>query len=196
MVDTAKYFEVVPIARETIAARLQWLQPLTACKFITLHNTAAPSLAQWHANRATYSSAQLVSNMESYWRGLGWHTGAHYLVTPETDSLGFELSDPGRPGVHASCFNNLAGGGYSIGVEMVGEFATETFDGIIRDNAIELLAQLHIACKIAPLPYLYGVRGLHFHVDCKRDNHDCPGKNVKRPDLNAAIQARMTELTK
>lgn len=189
------YYEVVPLSPAALPARLATQKLGTWCKFITLHNTSAPTLAQWAGNRARYSAIELCRNMESYWKSLHWHTGPHYLVTPELDAPIFELSDPSAPGVHASCFNSR-----SIGIEMVGEYDVEAFDGgagaIVRDATITLLAALHNALALTPLPYQYDVRGLHFHKDCVADHHDCPGKNVVRTDLIPLIEAKMADLKK
>lgn len=189
----ASYYEVIPLSATDLLARLVTQSLGSWCKFITLHNTSAPSLAQWAHNRISYSAKQLVINMEGSWRSLGWHTGPHYLVTPEADTPIFELSDPSAPGVHASCFNLS-----SIGVEMVGEYNLEEFNSgagaAVRDSAILLLAALHNKLGLTPLPFVYDQTGLHFHKDCVRDQHDCPGKNVVRPDVVAAVQAKMAVL--
>jgi hypothetical protein len=187
------FYEVVPLSADALLSRLAGQNLGTWCKFITLHNTSAPSLALWAHNRISYSANQLVINMEGAWRALGWHTGPHYLVTPETDAPIFELSDPSAPGVHASCFNSR-----SIGIEMVGEYNLEDFNSgpgaSVRDNAILLLAALHNKLGLTPVPFTYDVSGLHFHKDCVADQHDCPGKNVVRQDVVAAVQQKMAAL--
>ena len=187
------YYEVIPLSQNDLVTRLAAQNLGTWCKFITLHNTSAPTLAQWAHNRISYSAKQLVINMEAYWRQLGWHTGPHYLVTPEADTPIFELSDPSAPGVHASCFNLQ-----SIGIEMVGEYNLEDFNSgpgaAVRDSAVVLLAALHNKLRLTPLPFIYDQSGLHFHKDCVRDHHDCPGKNVDRPTIISLIQAKMKSL--
>jgi hypothetical protein len=187
------YYEVIPLSPNALLARLAAQNLGSWCKFITLHNTSAPSLAQWAHNRISYSAKQLVINMEGYWRTLGWHTGPHYLVTPEAETPIFELSDPSAPGVHASCFNLR-----SIGIEMVGEFNLEDFNlgpgAAVRDSAVTLLAAIHNKLGLKPLPFTYDQRGLHFHKDCVRDHHDCPGKNVVRADLIGLVEAKMQAL--
>jgi N-acetylmuramoyl-L-alanine amidase-like protein len=188
-----RYYEVVPLSPASMLARVAVQDLGTWCKFVTLHNTSAPSLAQWAHNRLRYSPSELMQNMEGSWRALHWHTGPHYCVVPEADTPIFELSDPSAPGVHASCFNSV-----SIGIEMVGEYNVEDFNGgpgqVVRDNAVLLLAALHNKLGLAPVPFAYDVRGLHFHRDCVRDHHDCPGTNVVRADVVARVQAKMAEL--
>jgi hypothetical protein len=188
------FYEVIPLSGDALLQRLAGQNLGTWCKFITLHNTSLPSLALWARNRTRFSAKQLVMNMEDGWRAQHWHTGPHYLVTPEPDQPIFELSDPSAPGVHASCFNLD-----SIGIEMVGEYNNEDFNSgagaTVRDNAVLLLAALHKKLGLTPLPFVYDKRGLHFHKDCVRDQHDCPGSGVVRPAIITLIQAKMSALS-
>lgn len=164
--------------------RLRW------CKFITLHNTSAPTLKQWAESGPAHDAR--IRNLESYYEhDLGWHAGPHAFISRSYIN-GF--SDLTRPGVHASCFNSV-----SIGLEMAGEFNVEDFnsgDGLMVSNmAVHAAAVLHHVIGIRPDNYQYGVSGLHFHIDCKRDNHDCPGTTARnRPALVSRILARMASL--
>jgi hypothetical protein len=56
------------------------------------------------------------------------------------------------------------------------------------------MALLHNKIGITPSPYVYNQRGLHFHVECKADNHDCPGQFVHKPDVVARVASAMAEL--
>lgn len=187
------FYEVIPLSHAGLLKRLAVQHLGTWCKFITLHNTSSPSLGLWAKNRVKWSAVDLCKNMESGWRSLGWHTGPHYLVTPEVDFPIFELSDPSAPGVHASCFNSM-----SIGIEMVGEFNLESFSmgpgAAVRDSSVLLLAALHNRLGLSPNPHVVGKSGLHFHRECIHDHHDCPGKNVNRADLIIRVQNKMADL--
>ena len=156
--------------------------------FIVLHNTSAPTLAQWVEMGPAHDAR--LHNLQNYYEGMGWHAGPHYFVS-RAHINGF--SDPVRPGVHASCFN-----GVSIGIEMAGEYNVEAFDSgdgaQVRDMAVLALAALHNKLGLEPLPFSHGVCGLHFHRDCVQDHHDCPGSNVHRDDVIARVQAKMAEL--
>jgi hypothetical protein len=136
---------------------------------------------------------QYILNMQPYYEGMGWRGGPHFFVPPQQDICAFGFNDLMAAGTHASCFNNL-----SIGIEMVGEFDNEPFDSgpgaQVADNAIYLMALLHNKIGITPLPYAYDQHGLHFHVECRADNHDCPGSYVRKPDVVARVQAKMAEL--
>ena len=183
-------------------------------KFITLHNTAEPSLAQWHNGFTSYiKSGKLqragidpaktspaamqyyyeewrCSNLNDYYQHqLRWHAGPHLFISP---SYIWNTCDLTRSGVHCSCFNSL-----SIGIEMVGDYGTEPFttgDGVqVRALTIEALAILHNRLQISPLPYKVGALGLHAHKACVRDHHDCPGKHVDMDDMRRCVMNMMKE---
>jgi hypothetical protein len=160
--------------------------------FITLHNTSSPSIELW-LSWSPNKRQQYILNMQPYFEGMGWRGGPHFFVTPQDDICAFGFNDLMAAGTHASCFNNT-----SIGLEMVGEFDREAFDSgpgaQVADNAIYLMALLHNKIGITPTPYVYNQRGLHFHVECTHDNHDCPGRFVHKPDVVARVTAKMAEL--
>lgn len=148
---------------------------------ICLHNTAAPTLAQWAESGPNHQAR--IANLQSYYEGLGWHAGPAAFIsrTKITVFSGFT-----EPGVHSRCFNAT-----HIGIEMVGDYNAEPFDtgdgALVRDNAAFALATLYRALGLSPA-------GLKFHVDCKIDNHDCPGKNVSKGDvINRVISAMFVQ---
>src|SRR5271157_1971591 len=51
-------------------------------KFPTLHNTGVPSLAQWRAFGPT-PQERWGANLNSYYSGLGWHAGPHFVCCPD-----------------------------------------------------------------------------------------------------------------
>lgn len=184
-------FDGKPYSREQFLTHLGQISPgrLGWCKFFTVHNTSSPSIAQWQSKIAT--PAQRIINLENYYEhSLGWHAGPHGFIPPSKDVVLYGFTNFDVPGVHASCFNSA-----SIGLEMVGDFDSEDFNsGLgaqVRDNAIFVLAALHLKRGLRPDGYKLGVSGLHFHVDCKRDNHACPGKTVNRDALVNAILDEM-----
>jgi len=159
-------------------------------KFITLHNSSEPSLEQWLKGGAT--PAERMENLKVYYRDqLHWHSGPHLFIAP--DGI-WELCDLEHDGVHASCFNHS-----SIGIEMVGEYDTESFNdgpGLqVQQLALAALAALHVALNLNPVPYAIGQTGLHFHKECLADDHlYCPGKNVDKGILIAKLQNSIAAL--
>jgi hypothetical protein len=150
-------------------------------QYIVLHNTAEPNLAQWaHFGMGQHAGQQRIRNLNHYYAGLGWHSGPHLFIAPDFIWTACDLT---ADGVHASCFNHV-----SIGVEMVGDYATEPFDtgpgALVRDNAVAALASLHVALKLR-------TETIRFHKECVRDHHDCPGKNVTKADIIARVSKAM-----
>lgn len=166
-------------AFQAYVAGLKW----TAWKprGICFHNTGSPTLKQW----AEWGPAhdQRILNLKSYYQGLGWHAGPHIF---SGRSHCTEFTSLLVSGVHASCFNAT-----HLGIEMPGDFSTEAFDigdgALVRDNTVAIGASLFHALALDPRKP--GV--LHFHKDCAKDHHDCPGKHVDRADFTARIVAKM-----
>jgi hypothetical protein len=157
--------------------------------FVTLHNTAVPTLATWLDS--AYAAQQRIEGQKHYERDiLHWHSGVHLFVAP---NLIWNLCDLREEGVSVSCWNHL-----TLGIEMIGDYATESFDtgagAQVRDNAVVAMAILHRKLGLRPDGYEIGVRGLHFHKECSRDQHDCPGKNVVKADVVARVLAKMALL--
>lgn len=146
---------------------------------ITLHNTAAPTLKQWAESGPAHDAR--IRNLQNYYEDeLGWHAGPHFFVSRNWINW---FSNPLLPGVHSRCFNATR-----FGIEMVGDFNAEEFnsgDGaMVRDNAVFLIAALNNK-------FGFRAEDLTFHVECKRDNHDCPGKKVVKAEVVAAVKAEM-----
>lgn len=146
---------------------------------ITLHNTAAPTLEQWAESGPKHDAR--IRNLESYYEGeLGWHAGPHWFISRSFINW---FSNPLLPGVHSRCFNSTR-----FGIEMVGDYNTEEFnsgDGAqVRDNAVFWIAALNNR-------FGFKAEDLTFHVECKQDNHDCPGRKVVKADVIARVVAEM-----
>ena len=139
-----------------------------APKFIVMHATGSPTLAQWMA----YPEAQRLVNQQAYYeKQLGWQHGPHLFIGP-ADICGF--SALGVRGTHCSCWNFD-----SIGIETAGDWNTEDFtDGpgaAVIDNFAFAAAVLHKKLNIRPDDFVLGQSGLHFHRECVADGHfECP----------------------
>lgn len=162
-----------------LAPRMGW------ARGITLHNTGAPTLKQWAESGPAHDAR--IDNLQRYYElpdpstgKVAWHAGPHSFISRNFIN-GF--SDLLKPGVHSRCFNAT-----HIGVEMVGDYATEEFDSgdgaLVRDNAVFAMATLCKALNLDP-------KFLTFHKDCTRDNHDCPGRKVNKADVINRVLAEM-----
>jgi hypothetical protein len=159
-------------------------------KFIVLHNTAGPTLAQWLEDHGDVGHERRLENIDKMYRNRHWHSGVHLFIGPEDDGIWNPCSLTAN-GVHASCYNSE-----SLGIEMVGNFATrdEFYSGApaadewsgpdgrkVRDNTVFALAVLHKHLGIDP-------ETLHFHRDCVMDHHQCPGGQVSKIDMVARVK--------
>jgi hypothetical protein len=163
-----KNFEGIARTREQTLERINTLQWTDwRPQGITLHNTALPTLAQWAETGAAHDAR--IRNLQSFYEDKGWHAGPHWFVSRNWINW---FSNPLLPGVHSRCFNKTR-----FGIEMVGDYNKEEFnsgDGaMVRDNAVFLIAALNLKFNFDP-------GDLTFHVECKQDNHDCPGRKSSR----------------
>lgn len=194
-------FDGKPYNRDQLAAHIQ---PLDFSKwrrkdgshgrpdFITLHNTSDPDLDRY-IKWSSQTRRAYIHNVQDYYENkLGWRGGPHFFVPPtlpdDPDVWAFGFNDLMSAGTHCSCFNNN-----SIGIEMFGEFNTEAFDSgpgaSVAEHAIYLMALLHKQIGVSP-------DTLKFHIECARDNHDCPGTHARnKPDIIARIKAEMALLS-
>lgn len=155
-------------------------------KFLTVHNTGVPTLKTWMD--PAHTARQRIEGQRHYERDiLRWHSGPHVFMAPDGAWI---LCDPTQDGVSVSCWNHQ-----TFAIEMIGDYEIESFsDGLgakVRDNTVILAAALHNKLGWDPADYEIGVKGLHFHKECLRDKHRCPGKNVDKGDVIARIVAEM-----
>jgi hypothetical protein len=133
-------------------------------QFITLHNTATPSLAQ----RPNGFSKTHIDNLVSFYRDQqGWSAGPHLFIDDQQIWVFTPLT---VSGVHSPSFNKIA-----IGIEMLGNYETEKFDSgrgaKVRDNAVAAVATLSAVLGLDP-------GSMRLHKEDPSTTHNCPGKNV------------------
>jgi len=143
-------------------------------RFIVLHNTAAPSLAQ-RPNGLTH---QNMLNLERYYRDeKGWSAGPHLFVDDKQIWVFTPLT---TSGVHSPSWNSI-----SLGVEMLGDFQHEAFDsgrGLkVRQNAVSAMASLSAVLGLDPA-------SMRLHREDPATTHACPGKNVKKLEVIQEVQ--------
>src|SRR6516225_6793718 len=142
-------------------------------EFIVLHNTAIPTLSDWHS----VPGEVRMRNLESYYRDeLHWSAGPHLFVA---DDLIWVFTPLNVPGVHSPSWNSI-----SWGVEVVGNYAVEWFDSAVRDNAMSALASLHAIVGLDP-------NTLRLHKEDPKTTHDCPGKNIIKAEVIQGILDRL-----
>ena len=143
---------------------------------ITLHNTAAPTLAQWAESGPKHEAR--IRNLQSYYEGLGWHGGPHLFISRNWIN---EFNNPLRRGTHSPSFNAT-----HFGIEMVGDYSRELFnsgDGaLVRDTAVFVMALLCRRFKWDP------EKVIKLHKEDPRTTHDCPGKFVVKPEVILRVE--------
>lgn len=144
--------------------------------FVVLHNTAVPTFAQWHS----VPGATRMTNLEAFYRDTqGWSAGPHLFVA---DDLIWTFTSLTTPGVHSPSWNNVA-----WGVELVGDYATETMSPGVQTNAIVALATLHGALGLDPST-------MKLHREDPKTTHICPGNSVSKSSVIAQVTAQLTDL--
>lgn len=139
-------------------------------QFVVLHNTAAPTLAQWHS----ISGEQRMRNLSDFYQNVQkWSAGPHLFVA---DDLIWAFTPLIVPGVHSPSWNSIA-----WGVEMVGDYNAEPFSDAVRDNVVSALTTLHAALGLDPA-------SLKLHKEDPKTTHDCPGRNVSKADIIQRVQ--------
>lgn len=170
---------------EQFAARvagLDWSPNQWRPVAITIHNTSAPTVAQWVEGGAAHDAR--IVNLESFYeKEKRWHAGPHFFVSRSHVS-GF--SDPLMPGVHASCFNRT-----HLGIELVGDFDTEDPNAPGSDAAKVFSMGIGAAAALCLRLGLSPSTAINFHQDCKVDNHACPGKLFRRSLFCLLVANRM-----
>jgi len=135
---------------------------------VTLHHTAAPSLAQ----RPTGFTIQHIENIKSYYsQKLGWKKGPH-LFTDEDEIFG--MTPLTLTGIHAVSFNS-----YSIGIEVLGYYDVESpLDG--RGLECWKLAASTTSALLNWMGVAPSASTVLFHRDDRKTTKSCPGTKVKK----------------
>lgn len=148
-------------------------------QFLTLHNTAVPSLAQ----RPAGFTRQHILNLQNYYQGLGWGGGPHLFID---DKQIWVFNDLTKRGTHSPSWNATA-----IGIEMLGDYECESFTSgrgqQVRANTVRAMAALNN--KLG-----FTADAFRFHIEDTKSNHACPGKlcRCERAALVAEIEATMS----
>ena len=132
-----------------------------------LHNTDAPTLAQFYKNKdKPLSGPQRVKNMWVSYQNAGWSGGPHLVITDREILLGNPLW---LKGVHSPSYNATF-----WGIELAGSYEREAFPDAVRDNAVHAIAVLYAMLGHEPTADTF-----RFHKEDPRTTHrTCPGKNV------------------
>lgn len=152
---------------------------------VVLHNTAAPTLKQWHETAEKDRAAGRVpgttriESLEGYFKNVQHWSGAPHLFV--ADDRIWVFNPLTAPGVHSPSWNSLA-----IGIEMIADFDREdddSGDGLkVRNNAIFCTAVLCAALGLDPH------KAVKLHREDPRTTHACPGEDFARDEAEVITE--------
>lgn len=147
---------------------------------MTLHNTGAPNLSQWHAANA----AQRILNLERYFKiERGWQSAPHAFVDDFTPIWIF--TPPIYRGTHSPTWN-----GTRLGIEMIGNFVKGGDDddsgrGLkVKQNTAALFAMFHTK-------YGWDPANIKLHKEDPWTTHKCPGPDIDKAEFIELVQEYM-----
>lgn len=134
---------------------------------VVLHHTVSPTIQSWKGLKS-------MIGMQTYYRGMGWVSAPHIYVAPDGIWLATPMYDVGT---HANeCNATYKNGkliGYSIGVEMVGNYDEEKPSGVIWQLTKDVLGRLVDGLDLSI------TEDILFHRDCN-SSKTCPGRAVTK----------------
>lgn len=139
---------------------------------MVLHNTGSPTLHQWWNS---VPPEQRMANLISYYRDqMGWSAGPHAFV----DGVSYWiLTDFNVSGVHSPSYNASR-----LGIEMVGDYATESDESGMGKQVMDMTVALFGTCHA-----FYGWEpsnnSIKLHKEDTATTHDCPGKNIVKAEF-------------
>ncbi len=141
---------------------------------ITIHHTAAPSLAQ----RPKGFTIQHIRNIQDYYsrpksKGgkLGWSSGPHLFI--DEDEI-FGMTDFRRKGIHARSFN-----GRSLGIEVLGDYDIEDPNSG-RGKACWTNAAETVRVLLKWLGLKKNKSTILFHNEDPTTKKSCPGTRIEK----------------
>lgn len=129
--------------------------------FIVIHHTWKPTEKDWKGQLT-------ISALKGYYEAKGWSAGPHIFIAPDGIWLFTDMYDVG---IHAGDGNGSLKDGYSIGIEVVGDYDGAKWSGKIKELSFGVI---DILTKRLNIPYTK----IMFHRDFS--NKTCPGKAITK----------------
>lgn len=152
---------------------------------VTVHHTAAPSLAQ----RPAGWIEQHMRNLRGYYLGLGWSRGPHLFVDEHRIWVFSPLQNRGT---HAVTFNSS-----HFGMELLGNYDSEDPGsgrgaGVVRMGRIAAALLCH-RFRFA-VSGVVGAAEVNGHRDCPQTSKTCPGRKVDMGAFRSGVSAKLKQL--
>lgn len=129
--------------------------------FLVIHHTWKPRKDEWNG-------ATSIAGLKKYYEGLGWSAGPHLFVAEDGIWL---FTDMYEVGIHAGAGNGSLATGYSVGIEVVGDYDNEVWSGQTLKNAVGAISALLGRLSIPQSKIM-------FHRDYS--SKTCPGKSITK----------------
>jgi len=130
--------------------------------FLCLHHTWKPTEKDWNGQKT-------IDGLKRYYEGKGWSAGPHLFIAPDGIWLFTDMYDVG---IHAGEGNGSLKTGYSIGIEVVGNYDGAKWTGVIKEQTLGVIDCLLEKLKIPESK-------ITFHSDFS--SKTCPGAAIKKP---------------
>ena len=129
--------------------------------FLMLHHTWKPTKLSWRG-QAT------IIGLKKYYEGLGWTSGPHLFIAEDGIWLFTDMYDVG---IHAGAGNGTLKTGYSIGIEVVGDYDNKKWSGETKKNVVGTIKILMSKLNIKE-------KDIRFHSEYS--SKTCPGKKITK----------------
>lgn len=143
--------------------------------FLVLHHTWKPTKDQWAGDKS-------IKGLKSYYESLGWSDGPHLFIAEDGIWLFTDMYDVG---IHAGEGNGTLKTGYSIGIEVVGNYDKEVWSGETYSNTVGAIKALQEKLGIPD-------NKIKFHRDYSTKS--CPGWAITKEWVLEQINTNTKEM--
>lgn len=145
---------------------------------LVIHHTWSPKKSDWKGEKS-------IMGLKNYYEGKKWSAGPHLFIAEDGIWLFTPMKDVG---IHASSLNSWRTklgrlGGYSIGIEVVGDYDIERWTGETLKNALGVMQILTASLNIT-------TEKVYFHRDAPEAKKSCPGHAITKDWLFAELAKR------
>ena len=140
---------------------------------LVIHHTWKPTKAEWRGDIS-------IEGLRKYYESKGWSAGPHLFIAEDGIWLFTPMKDVG---IHAGAGNSTYSWGrltgYTIGIEVVGDYDTEKWSGKTKENALGAIQMLMTQFAIS-------TEKVTFHRDWTNQK-TCPGSAITKDWLFAEL---------
>jgi len=142
--------------------------------FIVLHHTYVPTVKTWNGQTT-------INGLKKYYEGKGWTAAPHLFIAEDGIWLFTDMYDVG---IHAGAGNGTLKTGYSIGIEVVGNYDNKVWEGETYKNTVGAIKILQEKLGIPD-------KEIAFHRDFS--SKSCPGWAITKDWVLNQINNTMSE---